>query len=104
MTQLNEDVGELACMATVKGMEYAMMNAEYAFIGALQGGGLNNTTKIHVMNNKEVMESDDKEKWLEAMKEEHEQMVKNKVWKAIPPSEVPKGEKIILLTWANKKK
>jgi hypothetical protein len=38
------------------------------------------------------------------MKEEHERMVKNKVWKAIPPSEVPKGKKIILLTWAYKKK
>jgi hypothetical protein len=94
MTQLNEDVGELACMATVNGMEYAMMDAEYAFIGAALGGGFDNTTELYVMNYKEAMESDDKEKWLAAMKEEHERMVKKKVWKAIPPSEVPKGEKI----------
>jgi hypothetical protein len=104
MTQLNEDVGELACMATVNGMEYAMMDAECAFIGAALGGGFDNTTELHVMNYKEAMEPDDNEKWLEAMKEEHEHMVKNKVWKAILPLEVPKGKKIISSTWANKKK
>jgi hypothetical protein len=104
MTQLNEDVVELACMAAVNGMEYTMMDAKCAFIGAALGGGFENTTELHVMNYKEAMESDDKEKWLVDMKEEHERMVKNKVWKAIPPSEVPKGKKIILSTWANKKK
>jgi hypothetical protein len=84
MTQLNEDVGELACMATINGMEYAMLDAECAFIGAALGGGFDNTTELHVMKYREAMESDNKEKWLVAMKEEHERMVKNKVWKAIP--------------------
>jgi hypothetical protein len=86
MTQLNEDVGELACMATVNGMEYAMMDAKWAFTGTALGGGCKNTTELHMMNYKEAMELDDKEKWLAAMKEEHERMVKNMVWKAIPPS------------------
>jgi hypothetical protein len=93
-----------ACMATVNGMEFAMLDAKYAFIGAALGSGFDNTTELHVMNYCKAMESDNKEKWFAAMKEEHERMVKNKVWRAVPPSEVPKGEKIISSTLTNKKK
>jgi hypothetical protein len=84
-------------MSTVKGVEYAL-------IGAALGGGFDNTTELHVMNYREAMASAEKDKWVAAMDEEHQQMVHHKVWKAIPPSEVPKDSKIITTTWSNKKK
>jgi hypothetical protein len=62
MSQLNEDVGESACMATVNVMEYAMLDAKCAFLGAALGGGFDNTTELHVMNYCKAMEPDDKEK------------------------------------------
>ena len=97
MTQLEGDVGELACLSTIKGMEFAL-------IGSALGGGFENTTELHVLNFREAMASSDKDKWMRAMEEEHDRMIKHKVWKAVPPSAVPKGEKIITSTWANKKK
>ena len=97
MTQLDEDVGELACLSTVKGIEFTL-------VGAALGGGFENTSELHVLNYKEAMASKDKDKWLKAMKEEHDRMLKHKVWKAVKPSSVPKGEKIITSTWANKRK
>jgi Reverse transcriptase (RNA-dependent DNA polymerase) len=39
-----------------------------------------------------------------AVDEEHDRMVKNKVWEAVPKSSVPKGAKILTSTWAMKKK
>jgi hypothetical protein len=75
------DVGELACicMATFNGMEFAMLDAKYAVIGGTLGGGFDNTTELHVTNYCKVMELDNREKRLVAMKEEHDCMVKNKV-------------------------
>ena len=96
MTQLEEDIGELACLATIKGMEFAL-------ICAVLDRGFNNTAK-HVLNFQEAMGSPNKDKWMCAMEEEHNWMVKHNIWKAVPPSAMPKGEKIITSTWANKKK
>jgi hypothetical protein len=41
------------------------------------------------------MASKDKQKWEKAMKKEMDSIQERKVWKLIPPSEVPKGRKII---------
>jgi hypothetical protein len=85
MMQLDGDVGELACMALV---------------GAVLGGGFKDTTQLHVMNCKETMASDDHNKWLKAMKEEHDPMVTMRVWKAVPPSAVRPNKTILSTTWA----
>ena len=50
------------------------------------------------------MSSPDKEDWKEEVKNEHNRMVKHKVWKGVPRSAVPKGAKILTSTWAMKKK
>jgi hypothetical protein len=92
MTQLDGDVGELACMASVKGMEFAL-------VGAALGGGFEDTTQLHVMNYEEAMASDDHDNWMKAMKEEHDRMVAMGVWKAVPPSAVPPNETILTTTW-----
>jgi hypothetical protein len=46
----------------------------------------------------------EKEKWKQAVQEEHERMVTHGVFKAVPKEEVPKGAKVLSSTWAMKKK
>ena len=79
-------------------------NAEIACVGAGLGGGFENTNELHVIKYKEAMASDDKEKWQKAIDEEHDRMVRNKVWKVVPKSDLPQGAKIMTTTWACKKK
>ena len=56
------------------------------------------------MKYNEAMATHEKEGWKISTDEEHDRMVKRKVWKAIPPTEAPKDAKIIDSTWAMKKK
>jgi hypothetical protein len=50
------------------------------------------------------MKGTDKNKWENAIFEEHERMVKNKVWIALPKKDVPKNAKLMSSTWAMQKK
>jgi hypothetical protein len=50
------------------------------------------------------MKGPDKDKWETAIFEEHERMVKNQVWRAVPKKDVPKNAKVMSSTWAMKKK
>lgn len=77
---------------------------EVACVGAGIGGGFVNTNELHVMKYQQAMETEDKEHWTLAVKEEHARMVKHKVWEAVERNSVPKGAKIITSTWAMKKK
>jgi hypothetical protein len=43
----------------------------------------------------EAMKSKDKERWKQGMDKEMEAMVDRKVWKLVPPSEVPKEWKVV---------
>jgi Reverse transcriptase (RNA-dependent DNA polymerase) len=52
----------------------------------------------------QAIKGPDKKQWEAAVKEEHEQMIKNKVWRAVPKLSVPEGATILTLTWAMKKK
>jgi hypothetical protein len=56
------------------------------------------------MKYKEAAESKDKDNLDDAVFEEHEHMVKIKVWKAVPRKEVPLGSHIMSSTWATKQK
>ena len=75
---------------------------EVAFVGAGIGGGFENTTELHVMKYKEAMASKDAKAWKRAVEEEHERMVKHKVWTPVPREEVPKDATTITSTWAMK--
>ena len=77
---------------------------EMACFGMGVGGGFEDTHELHVMKYDEAMASKDKKGWEASVEEEHERMVKRVVWKAIPPSDVPKNAKVIDTTWAMKKK
>ena len=79
-------------------------NAELGCVGAGIGGGFENTQELHVMKYDQAMATEDCAKWVKAIDEEHEQMLKHKVWTPVPRSEVPEGATILTTTWAMKKK
>ena len=56
------------------------------------------------MTNQEAMNSKDRVKWRKTIEEEHERMIKNKVWKPVDRFTLPEDAKIIDSTWVMKKK
>ena len=77
---------------------------EYGCIGAGIGTGIDNTQEFKVLDYDGAMASDDSAKWEASVEQEHDQMVKNKVWKFMRLEDVLKDVDIIDLTWAMKKK
>jgi hypothetical protein len=75
-----------------------------ALVGAGVGGGFTNTQELHVMKDDEAMKTKDKKDWVKAVEEEHERMMKFKVFKPVKRSELPDGAKVLSTTWAMKKK
>jgi hypothetical protein len=73
---------ETAYLNLTKGFEMGLM-------GAGVGGGFINTQELHVLKYDQAMKGPDKKQWEEAVKEEHDRMIKNKVWEAVPKSSVP---------------
>jgi len=78
---------------------------EMACVGAGLGGGFQHTSELHAMKYKQAMENvSDRKHWEKAVGEEHERMVKMKVWKPVESKLVPSNAKVIASTWAMKKK
>jgi hypothetical protein len=75
-----------------------------AFVGMGIGGGFSSTQELHVLNYPEAMACPDKQKWLGAIDEEHERMLKHQVFEAVKIKDLPVGTKAIDSTWAMKKK
>ena len=50
------------------------------------------------------MQRKDKNEWMNSINEEHDQMMKNKVWMVVKKKDIPKNADIIDSTWAMKKK
>eukprot|EP00957_Ditylum_brightwellii_P160422 12212936-Ditylum_brightwellii.AAC.1 len=46
----------------------------------------------------------DKAGWTKAVEEEHQRMVNNKVWRPMKLRDLPKGTKVLTMTWACKLK
>jgi hypothetical protein len=59
-------------------------NNEYGLVGAGLGGGFDVTTELHVMKCKQAMKSDEKNAWMKAVDEEHQQMKDHQVWEVVP--------------------
>jgi hypothetical protein len=78
--------------------------SKMALVGAGIGGGFIDTNELHVMKFKEAMAGKDSVQWQKAVNEEHERMQKHYVWEPVHIKELPKGLKVLTLTWAMKKK
>jgi hypothetical protein len=72
---------------------------EMACVGPGIGGGFVNTKELHVMKYDQAINGPDKEKWKQAVQEEHERMDTHGVFKIVPI-----GAKVLSSTWAMKKK
>jgi hypothetical protein len=77
---------------------------EITCVGAGIGGGFANTKELHIMKYKQAMATEDVKQWERAVDEEHDRMVKHKVWQAILIKDIPQAVKIMTSTWAMKKK
>jgi hypothetical protein len=66
-------------------------------------GGFQNTQELRVNKHKEALKGPDEDKWKEYLFEEHERMVKNQLWRAVPKKDVPNHSKILSFTWTLKK-
>jgi hypothetical protein len=78
--------------------------SEQGLVGAGLGGGFVDTNELRVMKYKEAMAGPDASKWETAVEEEHDQMLKHKVWEPVPIKDLPDGSKVLTSTWAMKKK
>lgn len=85
-------------------VEDAPTHAEIMAVGAGIGGGFQHSSELIPMKYEEAMSSGDAPQWEEAVAEEHQRMVDNKVFKVVPKEEVPRGSKVLTSTWAMKKK
>ena len=77
---------------------------ELAFVGAGLGGGFTNTNELRVMKYDEAMAGPDRDKWIEAVKDEYENLRHYKVFEPVSKDDLPKDAKILTSTWAMKKK
>jgi hypothetical protein len=84
--------------------EGAFISQEINCVGAGIGGRFANTKELHVMKYKQAMATKDVKDWERAVDEEHDHMVKHRVWQAILIKDIPKAVKIMTSTWAMKKK
>jgi len=94
---------EVAFYAAVGAME-CHKNMEISCVGLGRLEGFLDTNELHTMKYDEAMATEEAEAWHDAVDDEHERMIKSKVFEARPKSEVPKGSKILLSTWSMKKK
>ena len=58
-------------------------------MGAGVGCGFSNTNELKVLTNKESMASSEKEELKASVAEEHDRMVKHKVWEPVECKDVP---------------
>ena len=77
---------------------------EITCVGAGLGGRFANTKELHVMKYKQAMAYQDVKQWERAVDEEHDRMVKHRVWQAILIRDIPQAVTIMTSTWAMKKK
>lgn len=81
-----------------------MEEDELGCVGAGARSAYGNTSKLKVLNYKQVLKTGNLEKRDEAIETEHNKFKKYKVWETVDKEEVPKGANILTSTWAIKKK
>jgi hypothetical protein len=77
---------------------------EFANVGAVIGGGFENTMELKQMKYEEAINGPDGKAWEKEIENEHDCMVKNNAWVPVKKSLLPKGMKVIDSIWAFKKK
>ena len=103
--RLIEEMGETALTAAEQNYYFALSEyLEYGCVGAGISSGIVNTNELKVIGYDKAMQREDNNEWLKSINEEHDRMLKNKVWMVVKKKDVPKNADIIDSTWAMKKK
>ena len=103
--RLIEEMGGTALTAAEQNYYFALSEyLEYGCVGAGIGSGIANTNELKVIGYDEAMQRKDKTEWMNSINEEHDRMLKNKVWSVVKKMDVPRNADIIDSTWAMKKK
>ena len=103
--RLIEEMGETALTAAEQNYYFALSEyLEYGCVGAGIGSGILSTHELKVIGYDDAMQRKNKKQWLNSINEEHNRMLKNKVWTVIKKKDMPKNADIIDSTWAMKKK
>ena len=97
-------MGETALAAAEQNYYFALSEyLEYGCVGAGIGSGIANTNELKVIGYDKAMQRKDKNERMNSINEEHDRMLKNKVWMVVKKKDVPKNADIIDSTWAMKK-
>ena len=92
------DLSEIALL-----MMHHMQNKEFANTGTVVGGRFGNTKELRVMNYKEAVNRPDGVCWRAEVENEYQQMLTNKVLKAVLQKDLPSRTKLIDGVWVMKK-
>lgn len=96
---------ELLAVASEAEFEEYEIFPEIACIGAsMLGGGIQSTEQLKQYKYNEAMTVLGRRPTLKAVEEEHERMIKMKVWKRVKMNDVPDGAIVLSTTWAIKLK
>ena len=80
-----------------------LKNCEAGLVGAGLDDGFNHTSELHASKYKEAINGPDEKVWKQEVQNEHELMIKHKVWRQVKKNQVPKGTRILGLVWSMKK-
>jgi hypothetical protein len=80
------------------------LEAEALLVGAAIGEGIGHTGKLQAVKYKEAMSGPEKEKWIQAIEQEHNRMIQNSAWMLIKQNNLPPTNKSLSTTWVLKKK
>ncbi len=96
---------QLNYLSQLQEMDNQELNAiELALVGAGIGTENLDTNKLRVLNYKQAMKSEDVSEWKKEIEAEFERFEKYNVFKPVPRSDLPDGEKVLTTTWAFKHK
>jgi hypothetical protein len=76
---------------------------EMLCVGAGIREGILHTNELHVLKYKEAMRGTDREHWTNAINEEHERRIENKVWKPINQKDLLADAKLFFNHMGNEK-
>ena len=95
---------EMAYYAAMSYNGYDGCDHELTFVGLGNADGFAKTMDLRVMKYDEAMATEQRSDWIKSVEEEHERMVKSKVFMPVKRESLPEGTKVMTSTWAMKLK
>jgi hypothetical protein len=75
------------------------LEAEALLVSAAIRKGIRHTSELQAVKYKEAMSGPEKEKWIQAIEQEHNRMIQNSVWMPVELNNLPPTIKPLSTTW-----